>query len=172
MKCSSILQGTGLVSRIRTNAQDPWQAVWTIKLLSKQKQPHDGPGSRQASLYSIKSGLKVGKGDQGCWGQVRGRPTILRFSQPRFWLKEKRQVSEYHTYPLSWLTNFFFLTFHFLDFEMKREKNNIFKKIYNIYKKLIMLTVSWENWVCRRAGREMHVSRYALRDHVNFTIGM
>lgn len=171
MKCSSILQGTGLVSCIRTNAQDPWQAVWTMKLLSKQKQPHDGPGSRQASLYSMKSGLKVGKGDQGCWGRLGADPQSSDSPNKDFSLKRNvRSLNITCTYYPDSLI--FFLTFHFLYFEMKREKNNIFKKIYNIYKKLIMLTVSWENWVCRRAGREMRVSPYVLRDHVNFTIGI
>lgn len=57
----------------------------------RQKQGHDGPGSRQASLHSLKSGLKIGREDWEYWGEVRSRAMILRFSQPRFWFKYKCQ---------------------------------------------------------------------------------
>lgn len=53
----------------------------------------------------------------------------------------------------------YFLAFHILDFEMKTEKKNIFRKIDNLH--ITNNTVSWEeNWVGKRARREMNVSLY------------
>jgi len=50
-------------------------------------------------------------------------------------------------------------------FKMKRGRN-IFRNIYCIYKKLAILIVPWEEtWVCKRVGKEMHVSLYAFGEH-------
>ena len=48
------------------------------------EQPLDGPGSRQATLHSLKSGCKVGSGvgggmEQGCWGRLEADETPLDF---------------------------------------------------------------------------------------------
>ena len=75
-----------------------------------------GPGRPHLTVSRQVLGLAEGSGS--AWGDVRGRSATLRFSQPRFWLKYKCQslhitCTHYPDY---------FLAFHFLDFEMKKEK--------------------------------------------------